>query len=64
MKITINSDDPSYFGGYANENYLAAARALNLSAQEIITLASNSFEASFLPPALKKTWIEKCTALA
>jgi len=47
LKVTINSDDPAYFGGYVNENYIAVAEALGLSAEEIERLARNSFEASF-----------------
>jgi len=47
LKVTINSDDPAYFGGYLNENYIAVAEALGLSAEEIERLARNSFEASF-----------------
>ncbi|MGD1896904.1 MAG: adenosine deaminase [Phormidesmis sp.] len=46
---TVNSDDPSYFGGYVAENYQAAQSALDLSKQELYQLAKNSFEASFLP---------------
>jgi adenosine deaminase len=48
LMVTINSDDPAYFGGYINENYLAITRALKLTADDIYTLAKNSFEASFL----------------
>jgi adenine deaminase len=51
--ITLNSDDPAYFGGYIEENYLAAQAALGLSKSEIYQLAKNSFEASFLIPAEK-----------
>jgi len=47
LKVTINSDDPAYFGGYVNENYIAVAGVLGLSAEEIELLAANSFEASF-----------------
>lgn len=50
MRITLNSDDPSYFGGYLLDNYLASAHALNLSKDELVTLARNSIEASFLSP--------------
>jgi adenine deaminase len=57
--VTINSDDPAYFGGYANQNYLEAANALNLEAEDIKTLARNSFEASFLPQEIKLKWIEE-----
>jgi len=48
MLITINSDDPAYFGGYVNENLLAIAEAFKLTEQEIAQLARNSFEAAFL----------------
>ncbi len=46
--VTVNSDDPAYFGGYMNENYLEIARALDLSKQQITTLVKNSFKASWL----------------
>ena len=55
--ITVNSDDPAYFGGYLLENYLAIQSALELSRAELAGLARNSFEASFLPPADKARWI-------
>ena len=57
--VTVNSDDPAYFGGYVAENYLAAYRALDLSRADIVQLASNSFEASFLPQAQKAAWLGK-----
>lgn len=44
---TLNSDDPAYFGGYINENYLALAESLNLTQDEICSIAKNSFSASF-----------------
>lgn len=56
VKVTINSDDPAYFGGYINQNYLETAQALNLSNEDIKQIACNSFEASFLPDALKARW--------
>ena len=48
--VTVNSDDPAYFGGYINENYIAIAEALNLTHDEIAQIAINSFNASFLSP--------------
>jgi adenosine deaminase len=48
LLVTVNSDDPAYFGGYLNENYLSLARSLNLSKDDIGLLAKNSFTASFL----------------
>jgi len=57
--VTVNSDDPAYFGGYIAANYLAAYRALGLSRADIVQLASNSFEASFLGEAEKQAWVRK-----
>ncbi|OWT60597.1 adenosine deaminase [Candidimonas nitroreducens] len=57
--ITINSDDPAYFGGYLLENYLASAKALNLSREELATLAENSLHASFLPAARKQELVQR-----
>ncbi|MBK6282799.1 MAG: adenosine deaminase [Draconibacterium sp.] len=59
LLATVNSDDPSYFGGYINENFLSVAEALNLSKQEIALLAINSFKASFLEETSKQEMIEK-----
>lgn len=47
LKVTINSDDPAYFGGYVEENYVAAAEALGLGREELERIARNSLEASF-----------------
>jgi adenine deaminase len=55
--VTVNSDDPAYFGGYVLENYLAVQQGLGLSAQQIRLLARNSFEASFLSNAERQRWI-------
>ena len=57
LKVTINSDDPAYFGGYLNQNFLETFEALDLGAQAAYTLARNSFEASFVPEADKARWI-------
>ena len=46
--VTVNSDDPAYFGGYINENLRAIQSALNLTHEDIVVLARNSFEASFI----------------
>ena len=51
LRATINSDDPAYFGGYVNDNFRAVAAALELSKEQIVQLAQNSFTGSFLPPA-------------
>jgi adenosine deaminase len=48
LRITVNSDDPAYFGGYINDNFDALVDAVDLSADEIIKLVRNSFKSSFL----------------
>jgi adenosine deaminase len=53
VKVTINSDDPSYFGGYITDNFLASRRALDLTADEVRAIGRNAFEASFLPAERK-----------
>jgi adenosine deaminase len=57
--VTVNSDDPAYFGGYINENYLAVTKALNLTADDIYKLAKNSFEASFLEEGIKDKMLSR-----
>ncbi|WP_339711938.1 adenosine deaminase [uncultured Kriegella sp.] len=59
LLVTINSDDPAYFGGYMNENYLGIAQALNLSKKQIAQLAKNSFKASWLSASEKHTTIRQ-----
>ncbi len=49
MQVTVNSDDPAYFGGYIGDNYLAVAEALGLDRIDLARLARNSLEAAFLP---------------
>ncbi len=56
---TVNSDDPSYFGGYVNENYLAVQAALGLDANDITALAKNSFLGSFMTEGAKATALER-----
>jgi len=62
--VTVNSDDPAYFGGYVAENYLAVQRGLGLDKAGIAVLAANSIEASFLPPQQKKVLRERLDAYA
>ena len=57
VHVTVNSDDPSYFGGYMNDNFIAIQQALDLSNEELKQLAINSFEASFIPDQEKQKWI-------
>lgn len=63
VQVTVNSDDPSYFGGYMNDNFIAIAEALDLSNDELKQLAINSFEASFISEADKANWISKIKVL-
>jgi adenine deaminase len=57
--VTVNSDDPAYFGGYINQNFVETFAALpQLSARHAHQLAANSFEASFAPDADKQRWHE------
>ena len=51
----VNSDDPSYFGGYMNDNFLQTFAATGMTAQHAYQLARNSFEASFLDASAKQT---------
>lgn len=52
--VTINSDDPAYFGGYINDNFIAAQKALNLSRDALQRVARNSFLASFVDASDKR----------
>jgi len=60
LSVTVNSDDPAYFGGYMNANLNAVAEALALSEGDIVQLAKNSFTGSFLPKAEKA---RRCAAV-
>jgi adenosine deaminase len=62
--VTVNSDDPAYFGGYVLENYLAVQAGLDLSGADLAQLARNSFEASFLAPQEKRRWMAAVDAYA
>jgi len=60
---TINSDDPAYFGGYLNENFVQTFEALpQLTARHAWQLGFNSFEASFVPTAEKARWAAQLEA--
>ena len=62
LKITINSDDPAYFGGFLNENFFALRRDLNLSENQALRLVKNSFEASFLSPQQQQQYLSRVDA--
>ena len=57
LKVTVNSDDPAYFGGYITQNYLACIEALDLSLEDVKQLVRNSFEYSFLSDEMKEKFI-------
>lgn len=57
--VTVNSDDPAYFGGYMNANFEGLINELGMTETQARRLAANSFEASFLPEAEKKAWMAK-----
>lgn len=59
IKVTVNSDDPAYFGGYLNDNFIAVADALQLSKDEIVQLVKNSFEASFISDGEKRAFLKR-----
>ena len=59
LMVMLNSDDPAYFGGYLNKNFIEIQEALNLSYDQVKTLIINSFKSSFLKDAKKKEWISK-----
>ena len=54
LRVTVNSDDPAYFGGYVDENFYAAQEGLQLSRDDVYELTKNSFEASFLDAESKQ----------
>jgi adenine deaminase len=62
LVATVNSDDPAYFGGYINDNYLAAFDALPLDASHARQLAKNSFAAAFLEPERKRAYLAEVDA--
>ncbi|MEI7422443.1 MAG: adenosine deaminase [Prolixibacteraceae bacterium] len=59
IKVNVNSDDPAYFGGYLNDNFIAVADALQLSKDEIVQLVKNSFEASFISDGEKRAFLKR-----
>ena len=59
LVATVNSDDPAYFGGYINDNFVQLFAATGMGAQEAFQLAANSYEASFVPAEQKARWMEQ-----
>jgi adenosine deaminase len=64
LHVTVNSDDPAYFGGYVNRNYRELAREVRLTREQVAGLAKNSFEGSFLDEAEKTARIAEVDAYA
>jgi len=61
LVATVNSDDPAYFGGYINENFIAVTEALDLSTEDIYQLIINAFSGSFLEQKVKNQYLEQVT---
>ena len=59
LRVTVNSDDPAYFGGYMDENFEAVRKGLSLSREDVYRLAKNSFQASFLDAAKKQQLLKE-----
>ena len=64
LMVTVNSDDPAYFGGYINKNLIECQKALNLSMEDVKKLVTNSFRSSFLSEDEKKKWIDQINNLS
>ena len=64
LRVTINSDDPAYFGGYIEDNYRASAEALGLSPAELVQLARNSFLAAFMDEGARQRHLDAVDRLA
>jgi len=64
LLVTVNSDDPAYFGGYVGDNLQASAAALDLSREQLLQLARNSFVASFLPDDQKRAYLDELAQFA
>ena len=64
LTVTVNSDDPAYFGGYVNDNFRAVTAALDLSRSEIVAVARNSFVAAIMPEAERSRALARFDAAA
>jgi adenosine deaminase len=58
IRVTVNSDDPTYFGGYLNDNFFALADAFEMSQLQALQLAHNSFTASFISEQQKQVYLQ------
>jgi adenine deaminase len=64
MRVTVNSDDPAYFPGYMNENFMRAHKDADLSKAELARLAENAFASAWLPPARTQAYLAELRAYA
>jgi adenosine deaminase len=64
LLVSINSDDPAYFGGYIGDNYRETQAALGLDDDTLVALARNSIESSFLDPARKSALLADLEAVS
>ena len=64
LAVTLNSDDPAYFGGYVNDNYRAVTAALGLSQRDIVAIARNSFTAAIMPEEERRAALARFDAVA
>ena len=64
VRVTINSDDPAYFGGYIGQNYIETAASLGLTRDEVVAIARNSIEATFLDATAKAALLAEIDAVA
>jgi len=62
--VTVNSDDPAYFGGYVLDNYVECAAALGLSRADLAQLCANSISAALLPHRRKTAFLEQIRSLS
>ncbi len=62
LKVTVNSDDPAYFGGQVNQNFISIQKALDLSKEDICELARNSFRYSLLDQKMKDSYLREVEA--
>ena len=62
VKVSINSDDPAYFGGYINDNYEAIATKNDLTIDQVVQFAKNSFETAWISDSQKQTYLAEIDA--
>ena len=62
LKVMVNSDDPAYFGGYVNDNYVQLFAATGMDASHAYQLARNSLEATFASPQQQAAWVQQLDA--